>query len=261
MAPVDVAGLHTSAAVPPLLAAFYLVLGWLHILADDALQGEQATQQARQRALDPLWVAASFGAPARPAPGTRCKAAPARAACRPWTGALARGWPAGLLLPAAGVLAADLEASAWMYERGLPYWQISAVLAALAAATWRAFDGTRQGAALAALCAVGAPAAELVLLQLLPLWHYSRPDVLQEVLGFVSWVPWCYFFYTPRCGRGGAAVQQQAAGPRGAVPAAARVCRRAACRPPRLPSQRGQPGAPPVRHAAAAAAARGRVAA
>jgi hypothetical protein len=62
MAPIDAGGLHTSAAVPPLLAAFYLVLGCLQLLADGALQGEPATQRAQLRALEPLWLAASFGA-------------------------------------------------------------------------------------------------------------------------------------------------------------------------------------------------------
>jgi endoplasmic reticulum chaperone BiP len=66
---------------------------------------------------------------------------------------------------------------------------------AVAVANWAVFDRTKQGIALAALCALGAPAAELVLLQIVPLWHYPRGDILGGA--FVSWVPWCYAFYTP----------------------------------------------------------------
>jgi heat shock protein 5 len=150
--PIAAGGLHTSLAVPPLLATFYLVLGGLLLWADAMLEDDPATQQAQHRAENPFYTAASFG-----------------------------------------VLALNLAVGAFMFERSYPYWQISAVLAALAAANWKLFDGTKQGIALAAVCALVAPAAELVLLQIWPLWHYARPDVL----GFVSWVPWCYFFYTP----------------------------------------------------------------
>ncbi len=60
------------------------------------------------------------------------------------------------------------------------------ILAAVGAANWRAFDDTRQGLALAAVCAVVAPAAELVIMRWLGLWHYPRPDVF-GTLGFPSW--------------------------------------------------------------------------
>ena len=36
------------------------------------------------------------------------------------------------------------------------------------------FDGTRQGALLALVCGLGAPAAEVALNTLVPLWHYPR---------------------------------------------------------------------------------------
>lgn len=39
--PLDFAGLHTSATVPPLLAAFYIVLGALAPLSDAASGGEE----------------------------------------------------------------------------------------------------------------------------------------------------------------------------------------------------------------------------
>lgn len=48
----------------------------------------------------------------------------------------------------------------------------SAFANAVTVANWALLDGTRQGVALATLCALGAPAAELLLLHFLPLWHY-----------------------------------------------------------------------------------------
>lgn len=55
-----------------------------------------------------------------------------------------------------------------------------------------------QGAILAAVCALGAPASELLLLHAFGLWHYPRADILGGA--FVSWVPLCYAFYTPALG-------------------------------------------------------------
>lgn len=106
----------------------------------------------------------------------------------------------------AGALAVMLQVSASLYARGTPYPQIGAILALLSALNWRVFDNTRQGLALAALCAAGAPLSELLLISLTHCWHYSRPDVL----GFVSWVPCCYFFYTPWLGNLGRFLWQNA---------------------------------------------------
>lgn len=102
-----------------------------------------------------------------------------------------------LLLAAFGALAFNLNVSATLYASGAPYSLIGAVLSAFSAVNWYIFDRTRSGAALAALCAVGAPAAEVALLHFVPLWHYSRPDLFGV---FVSWVPLCYFFYAPALG-------------------------------------------------------------
>ncbi|KAL6746529.1 hypothetical protein V8C86DRAFT_2939848 [Haematococcus lacustris] len=132
--PLQLGGLATSAAVPPLLAMFYCV--------------------AAARSSDVTWVAISFG-----------------------------------------VLAAQLQLSAWAYASGAPLDQLTALLAAVALASWWVLDGTKQGLALAALVAVGAPAAELLLLHWLPLWHYPRADILGGQ--FVSFVPCCYGGYTP----------------------------------------------------------------
>lgn len=93
-----------------------------------------------------------------------------------------------------GLLAASLQLSAMMFTQGTPPGQIGLALAASTAATWYLLDGTRQGLACAALCALGAPAAEVVLMGATHCWHYTRPDVGGV---FVSWVPWCYAFYTP----------------------------------------------------------------
>lgn len=70
------------------------------------------------------------------------------------------------------------------------------MLALGGAAHWAALDRTRQGLALCGLCAVAAPASELVIINWLGWWQYGAPDVLGAG-GFPSWVPWCYFFYTP----------------------------------------------------------------
>ncbi|KXZ44974.1 hypothetical protein GPECTOR_60g752 [Gonium pectorale] len=155
VAPLVLGGLRTSLLVPPLLAAFYMVLGSLHPIMDN-LNPSPETDAARARCNDVGWVALSFGA-----------------------------------------LAALLYTSATLYDKGVPYWQIHAVLGTAALVNWRVFDGTRQGIALALLCGLGAPAAELVLLQLAHLWHYPRADLGDN---FVSWVFWCYFFYTPALG-------------------------------------------------------------
>ncbi|KAL6750594.1 hypothetical protein V8C86DRAFT_3030862, partial [Haematococcus lacustris] len=89
--PLQLGGLATSAAVPPLLAMFYCVVGALVLAADAAVGGEQdpATAQAAARSSDVTWVAISFG-----------------------------------------VLAAQLQLSAWAYASGAPLDQLTALLAA-----------------------------------------------------------------------------------------------------------------------------------
>lgn len=94
-----------------------------------------------------------------------------------------------------GLLAANLELSALLYSRGVDYSVILPVLATTWLATWWFLDRTRSGAVLSVVCALGAPAAELVLMNLFDTWHYSRPDL---PFGFVSWVPCCYGSYVPQ---------------------------------------------------------------
>eukprot|EP00798_Chlamydomonas_sp_ICE-L_P010259 gene10259-8178_t len=79
--------LFTSALVPPLLGAFYLVLGALVIVADDLSPGDPT---------DKVKVKAQDGAN---------------------------------VLLAYGVLAADLQLSAYMFSNGYEYSQISVALA------------------------------------------------------------------------------------------------------------------------------------
>jgi heat shock protein 5 len=141
--------------VPPLLGTFYLVLGLLTVAADNL----------------------------RPGPATA--AAQARASNESSVGFLALNF---------GALAAALALSAALFEQQQQPAVIGAVLAAVTAVNWVVFDRTKQGLALAALCGLGAPAAEVVLMATTHCWHYPRADVASV---FVSWVPWCYAFYTP----------------------------------------------------------------
>ena len=89
------------------------------------------------------------------------------------------------------VLAVMLQVSAALYTLHVPELQIGAVLALLTALSWRAFDGTAPGAALAVLCAVSAPISEIALNGVFGLWHYPRADLP----GMVSWCA----FYRPLC--------------------------------------------------------------
>ncbi|DBB10445.1 TPA: hypothetical protein ACH3X3_001990 [Trebouxia sp. C0006] len=60
---------------------------------------------------------------------------------------------------------------------------------------------TKQGLALAVLCACAAPASELIIMNVFGLWHYPHPNVFQEFgRGLPGWVSACYFFYTPAVG-------------------------------------------------------------
>lgn len=96
----------------------------------------------------------------------------------------------------AGTLAFLLYFSSNLYSNEIPSVQINGTLASAALANYYIFDGTRQGALLAAVCGIGAPLSETILMHSFGLWHYPRPDVL----GLPSWVVWCYAFYTPALG-------------------------------------------------------------
>ena len=89
---VDLGGLHTSWAVPPLLGAFYAVLGSLFILSDQWLGSKASNTLSETPALfsQNVVVGAALGRPQR----------------------------LGLALAAAGILALDLELSAYLYKVG-----------------------------------------------------------------------------------------------------------------------------------------------
>jgi hypothetical protein len=59
--PVDVAQLHTSAFVPPLLASFYVVLGGLVLWSDHRMASDLSTRLAVRRSNSLLYLVASFG--------------------------------------------------------------------------------------------------------------------------------------------------------------------------------------------------------
>lgn len=161
--PLTHGGLHTSAIVPPLLAAFYMTLGGLYMKGDSWLldAGDQATETAYRRC----------------SLGTMCLSF--------------------------GALAATLALSTVLYTNDVPADQISLVLAATAAANYLAFDSTKQGLALALLCALVCPASELMLMHILQLWHYPQATLFTEIphSGMLAWVPWCYFAYAPAVGQ------------------------------------------------------------
>lgn len=157
--PVDLGnGVVTSMVVPILLAVFYMVVGGLVLASDDLMMYmEDSTTKQAIKNANLSRMALSFGS-----------------------------------------LSILLATSSLMYQNGLPYAEISVVLAFGSAVNFLLFDGTKQGLLLAVFCALTAPVFELVLMQQFNLWHYPRGDLFTAVNGgFVSWVPWCYFFYTP----------------------------------------------------------------
>lgn len=154
VAPITVGGLETSLIVPPLLGIFYVVLGFLTCIADNVAPGKE-TAMAQQRS--------------------------------------GQGQSSYVAL-CFSFLAVNLYISAKLFEYQFSPQQIFATLSLLTAVNWAVFDRTKQGIGLAVVCGLGAPAAELVLMAVAGVWHYSRPDVAGV---FVSWVPLCYAFYVP----------------------------------------------------------------
>ena len=89
--------------------------------------------------------------------------------------------------------------SGYLYLHDYPHWQCSLILSGTAFANWKAFDGTKQGAFLAALLTVGAPVTETFIVNVLQLWHYDRPDFF----GVPHWAGWCYAQYATGTGNFG----------------------------------------------------------
>ena len=61
------------------------------------------------------------------------------------------------------------------------------LLAAAAIAQWAVFDGSRQGAGMAALTAVAGPAVEVALIHL-GLYSYSHPQLFGPIPTWIAWV-------------------------------------------------------------------------
>jgi heat shock protein 5 len=180
VASVDIGGLHSSLWVPVLLGFFYAVLGLLHI-GLDGLAVQQGTTSTGFAPLESLQRFLS-----NPGNAETTQACNSR-----------QSWP--LLACNTGVLASLLFLSAVLFDQNVPYGVIGGVLAAGGIVNWKIFDGTKQGFILGVLCAFAAPVSELVIINVFGLWEYARPDVFGPG-GLPSWVPLCYFFYTPAVG-------------------------------------------------------------
>ena len=178
VAAFDIGGLHSSLWVPPLLGAFYAIIGSMHTLGDSLATG------SFKRSSAPVAGLQSFLGTTE---NTTATASLQGRVSMPYV---------ALTI---GVSAALLYLSAVLYERGLPYSQISGVLAVAAVVNWRVFDQTRQGLMLAVLCTLAAPASELVIINAFGLWQYPRPDAF-GIGGVPHWIMWCYFFYTAGLG-------------------------------------------------------------
>ena len=163
------AGLETAPWVPVLFGIAAVIIGLGHTLGDDVAV-------ARQQA------GAGSGRP----PGS------------PRTG-YEPSWSAVALAITAFVLQYALsgalcyEHSAWL--EGTPL-GLDALLAGLAFAIYAAVDGTEQGLVVAAACAVAGPLAELGLINVLHLYHYTQP----QWHGIPTWIPWVYFAGAPPVG-------------------------------------------------------------
>ena len=201
--PLELGGLHSSLWVPLLLGVFYAVAGSLQVRCSSVscrvLYAASSSHKHAQVLLDE--AALEVGAePQQGLLGTLASIAQQLLGLqtegnvtRTQEALQQRAQPPAVAL-ATGATAALLALSAVLYREHVPYPVITVVLAAAAAANWKAFDGTRQGAFVAVLCGLAAPLSELVIIRL-GLWHYQQPDLL-GAQGIPSWVPFCYIFYT-----------------------------------------------------------------
>lgn len=112
------------------------------------------------------------------------------------------GVPASTWEPAPLVVCAAVAAFALQYSCSgylattvdpafpdMPRWGVDVVLATWGLSVWGTFDRTKQGFAMAVLTALAGPAAEIVLINVLGLYHYENPDWA----GIPTWIPWVYF--------------------------------------------------------------------
>ena len=150
-----------------LLAALYMTLGLLFVGGDAWVEGREGNGRAALASPPP--------APPRPPRPGPVLAALSLAACT-----------------------SILGLSAYLFSTGAPPGAEAATLWVAGGGAWWALDRTRLGLALAALTAAAAPTSELVLMQVVGLWHYAAPDWFPlgpSVPGLPSWVPACYFAY------------------------------------------------------------------
>ena len=161
------AGLETAPWVPLLFGAAAVIIGLGHTLGDDFVVARQQATGGQ-------------------APGS------------PRTGYEPR-WSAVVLAISAFVLQYALS-GALCYED--PDWLaatpagLDALLAGLAFSIYAAVDGTEQGLVVAAATAVAGPLAELTLINVLHLYHYTAPSWH----GIPTWIPWVYFAGAPPVG-------------------------------------------------------------
>ncbi|KAL0025283.1 hypothetical protein WJX79_000409 [Trebouxia sp. C0005] len=157
----DMAGVQSSGWVSLLLGTFYAVIGALHILGDH-WQDTEALQTGQT---------------------------------------IYRKQTVPYVMASVGTVALLLYTSAILYANNIDYTQIAVLLLVLASINFKLFEDTKQGLALAVLCACAAPVSELIIMNVFGLWHYPHPNVFQEFgRGLPGWVSVCYFFYTPAVG-------------------------------------------------------------
>lgn len=161
----------TSLVVPPLLSLFYVSIGLLYLASDNLLN--EAPKRHHQSQPQLLMVLQGFL-----------------------------------------ILSLELQLSASLFSNDAPFPLISTILASAFLFNWIIFDRTKQGLCISLACGVVAPIAELVLMRAVqlatsqsdllppPLWYYARADIfpIEGLDGIVSWVPWCYAFYSPVLG-------------------------------------------------------------
>ncbi|DBA76973.1 TPA: hypothetical protein ACH3X1_009566 [Trebouxia sp. C0004] len=157
----DMAGVQSSGWVGLLLGTFYAVIGALHIIGDH-WQDTEAWQTAQT---------------------------------------MYRKQTVPYVMASIGTVALLLYTSAILYANNIDYTQIAVLLLLLASVNFKLFEDTKQGLALAILCACAAPVSELIIMNVFGLWHYPHPNVFQEFgRGLPGWVSVCYLFYSPAVG-------------------------------------------------------------
>ncbi|CAM9375838.1 unnamed protein product [Choristocarpus tenellus] len=175
----------TNVFVPPLLAAFFAVVGTLFILGDTY---ERYTSNKTSDELDPLPTTFSPVSQLPPLPSSASLFSPFLAKCRS---------PTPIVVAAAfGATALSNQLSALLYTGGSLYTSILAIMGLVGAMMWFVFDGTVVGLAITALAAISAPPLEAVIMSLFGLWHYPQGDVLLLGQSLASFVPALYFVFT-----------------------------------------------------------------